>query len=72
MTLNEQDTGGAMRFIAKNIFKRTLQGSNVRKIAVVFSYGPAADTSVKQAVLEISAVEVIPVVIAFENTSHIS
>ncbi|XP_061852896.1 collagen alpha-6(VI) chain [Colius striatus] len=70
---SERDTGGAMRFIAKNVFKRTLQGPNVRKIAVVFSHGAATDaSSVKQAVLELSAVEVIPVVIAFENTPHIS
>ncbi|NXJ60206.1 CO6A6 protein, partial [Rostratula benghalensis] len=69
---SERDTGGAMRFIARNIFKRTLQGPHVRKIAVVFSHGPATDaSSVKQAVLEMSAVEVIPVVIAFENTPHI-
>ncbi|XP_074996952.1 LOW QUALITY PROTEIN: collagen alpha-6(VI) chain-like [Calonectris borealis] len=70
---SERDTGGVMRFIAKNVFKRTLQGPTVRKIAVVFSHGPAADaSSVKQAVLEMSAVEVVPVVIAFENTPHIS
>ncbi|KAM9231007.1 collagen alpha-6(VI) chain-like [Leptosomus discolor] len=69
---SERDTGNAMRFIAKNVFKRTLQGPNVRKIAVVFSHGRAADaSSVKQAVLEMSAVEVVPVVIAFENTPHI-
>ncbi|KAM6412908.1 collagen alpha-6(VI) chain-like [Pluvialis apricaria] len=72
-SFSERDTGGAMRFIAKNVFKRTLQGPNVRKIAVVFSHGPAVDaSSVKQAVLEMSAVEVVPVVIAFENTPHIS
>ncbi|XP_075561121.1 collagen alpha-6(VI) chain-like [Pelecanus crispus] len=70
---SERDTGSAMRFIARNIFKRTLQGPNVRKIAVIFSHGPAADaSSVKQAVLEMSAEEVLPVVIAFENTPHIS
>ncbi|KAK2517149.1 Col6a6 [Columba guinea] len=70
---SERDTGGAMRFIAKNVFKRTLQGPNVRKIAVVFSHGPATDaSSVKQAVLEMRALEVVPVVIAFENTPHIS
>ncbi|XP_014793342.1 PREDICTED: collagen alpha-6(VI) chain isoform X2 [Calidris pugnax] len=68
-----RDTGGAMRFIARNVFKRTLQGPHVRKIAVVFSHGPATDaSSVKQAVLEMSAEEVLPVVIAFENTPHIS
>ncbi|XP_009638499.1 collagen alpha-6(VI) chain-like [Egretta garzetta] len=70
---SERNIGSAMRFIARNIFKRTLQGPNVRKIAVVFSHGPAADaSSVKQAVLEMSAVGVIPVVIAFEDTPHIS
>ncbi|NXE84114.1 CO6A6 protein, partial [Cochlearius cochlearius] len=70
---SERNTGSAMRFIARNVFKRTLQGPNVRKIAVVFSHGPAADaSSVKQAVLEMSAVGVVPVVIAFEDTPHIS
>nr|XP_009686259.1 PREDICTED: collagen alpha-6(VI) chain [Struthio camelus australis] len=69
----ERDVGSAMSFIAKNVFKRTLQGPNVRKIAVVFSHGPAENaSSVKQAVLEMSAVEVIPVVFAFEDTPHIS
>ncbi|PKU34971.1 collagen alpha-6 chain-like [Limosa lapponica baueri] len=68
-----RDTGGVMRFIARNVFKRTLQGPHVRKIAMVFSHGPAIDaSSVKQAVLEMSAEEVLPVVIAFENTPHIS
>ncbi|NXG93825.1 CO6A6 protein, partial [Stercorarius parasiticus] len=70
---SERDTGGAMRFIARNVFKRTLQGPNVRKIAVVFSHGPATDaSSVKQAVLEMSAAKVTPVVIALGNTPHIS
>ncbi|NXY74153.1 CO6A6 protein, partial [Glareola pratincola] len=68
-----RDTGGVMRFIARNVFKRTLQGPNVRKIAVVFSHGPSTDaSSVKQAVLEMSAAKVTPVVIAFGNTPHIS
>ena len=70
---SERDTGGAMRFVTQNFFERTLQGPNVRKIAVVFSRGPAADaSSVKQAVLEMTAVEAVPVVIAFESTPHIS
>ncbi|NXV22033.1 CO6A6 protein, partial [Cepphus grylle] len=70
---SERDTGSAMRFIARNVFKRTLQGPNVRKIAVVFSHGPATDaSSVKQAVLEMSAAKVTPVVIALGNTPHIS
>ncbi|NXV27991.1 CO6A6 protein, partial [Rissa tridactyla] len=70
---SERDTGGAMRFITRNVFKRTLQGPNVRKIAVVFSHGPATDaSSVKQAVLEMSAAKVTPVVIALGNTPHIS
>ncbi|KAM6375888.1 collagen alpha-6(VI) chain-like [Alca torda] len=70
---SERDTGGAMRFIARNVFKRTLQGPNVRKIAVVFSHGPATDaSSVKQAVLEMSAAKVTPVVIALGNAPHIS
>ncbi|XP_075351548.1 LOW QUALITY PROTEIN: collagen alpha-6(VI) chain-like [Mycteria americana] len=71
---SEWDTGGATRFIAKNVFKRTLQGPNVRKkIVVVFSHGPATDaSSVNQAVLEMGAVEVVPVITAFENTPPIS
>lgn len=72
-SFSERDTGGAMRFIAKNVFKRTPEGPNVRKIAVVFSHGPVADaSSVKQAVLEMSAVEVIPVVFALKSTRQSS
>ncbi|XP_062424460.1 collagen alpha-6(VI) chain-like [Rhea pennata] len=70
---SERDIGNAMTFVARNVFKRTIQGPNVRKIAVVFSHGPSENAaSVKQAVLEMSAMEVVPVVFAFQDTPSVS
>lgn len=43
------------------MFSGELQGAKVKKIAVIYSHGPAS--SVKHAVMEMSAVEIIPVVI---------
>lgn len=41
-----------MTFIAMNVFRKALQGTKVRKIAVIYGHGPAS--SVKQAVMESS------------------
>uniref|UniRef100_A0A8C5PM11 VWFA domain-containing protein n=1 Tax=Leptobrachium leishanense TaxID=445787 RepID=A0A8C5PM11_9ANUR len=61
-----RDLGGAMRFIARNVFKRSLQGATVRKIVVLFSNGPSRDVdSISTAVMEYSALGIIPAVIAF-------
>uniref|UniRef100_F7C3U7 Collagen type VI alpha 6 chain n=1 Tax=Ornithorhynchus anatinus TaxID=9258 RepID=F7C3U7_ORNAN len=65
---NGRETGKAMRFVAKNVFKRTLRGPHVRKIATVFSHGPSSDvSSITTATLEFSALDIIPVVITFGN-----
>ncbi|XP_059585340.1 collagen alpha-6(VI) chain [Alligator mississippiensis] len=68
-----RDIGSAMRFVARNVFKRTLQGPNVRKIAVFFSNGPSADASaINTAVLELSALDVAATVIAFLDLPSIN
>ncbi|XP_006038702.1 collagen alpha-6(VI) chain [Alligator sinensis] len=65
--------GSAMRFIARHVFKRTLQAPNVRKIAVFFSNGPSADaSSINTAVLEYRAFDIIPVVIAFNDVPNVN
>ncbi|XP_054846792.1 collagen alpha-6(VI) chain-like [Eublepharis macularius] len=68
-----RDMGGSMRFVARNVFKRTLQGANVRKVAVFFSNGQSANTvSINTAVLEFSALDILPVVIAFKNIPEVN
>ncbi|XP_038597787.1 collagen alpha-6(VI) chain-like [Tachyglossus aculeatus] len=65
---NGREIGKAMRFVAKNVFKRTLRGPLVRKVTTVFSHGPSSDlSSITTATLEFSALDIIPVVIAFSN-----
>ncbi|TFK03152.1 putative proline-rich protein 21 [Platysternon megacephalum] len=70
---SERDIARVMRFIARNVFKRTRQGPHVRKVAVFFSNGPSADEfSINAAVLEYSAFDIIPVVISFNEVPHSS
>uniref|UniRef100_A0A8C3S590 VWFA domain-containing protein n=1 Tax=Chelydra serpentina TaxID=8475 RepID=A0A8C3S590_CHESE len=70
---SERDIARAMRFVARNVFKRTRQGPNVRKVAVFFSNGPSADEfSINTAVLEYSAFDIVPVVIAFNDVPLLS
>ncbi|KAJ6666487.1 hypothetical protein lerEdw1_020210 [Lerista edwardsae] len=65
---DRRDIGGSMRFVARNVFKRTLQSPNVRKIAVFFSNGESSNSaSINTAVLEFSALDILPVVIAFKR-----
>ncbi|KAM5291861.1 collagen alpha-6(VI) chain [Ctenodactylus gundi] len=67
-----REIGKAMRFISRNVFKRTLPGPHTRKIATFFSGGQSADTqSVTTATMEFSALDIIPVVIAFSNVPAI-
>nr|XP_020662523.1 collagen alpha-6(VI) chain-like [Pogona vitticeps] len=69
---SRRDLGGSMRFVARNIFKRTLQGDNVRKVAVFFSNGQSDHpNSINTAVLELSALDIQPVVIAFKNIPEV-
>ncbi|XP_060103695.1 collagen alpha-6(VI) chain-like [Heteronotia binoei] len=68
-----RDIGGSMRFVARNVFKRTLPGANMRKVAVFFSNGQSANTvSINTAVLEFSALDILPVVIAFKNVPEVN
>uniref|UniRef100_A0A8I3PUY6 Collagen alpha-5(VI) chain n=1 Tax=Canis lupus familiaris TaxID=9615 RepID=A0A8I3PUY6_CANLF len=63
-----QDIGNAMRFVARNIFKRTYGGANVRKVAVFFSSGQAASqSSIITATMEFNALDISPAVFAFSE-----
>lgn len=71
-TTNRPDIGESMRFVARHIFKRTLQGANVRKVAVFFSNGESDHPdSIGTAVLEFSALGIQPAVITFKNIPEI-
>ncbi|MBZ3886683.1 Collagen alpha-6(VI) chain [Sciurus carolinensis] len=62
----------AMRFISRNVFKRTLPGAHTRRIATFFSSGPSADAqAIATATMEFSALDIIPVVIAFSNVPSV-
>ncbi|KAJ6666495.1 hypothetical protein lerEdw1_020218 [Lerista edwardsae] len=70
---DRRDIGGSMRFVARNIFKRTLQGANMRKVAVFFSNGQSSNPlSINTAVLEFSALGIVPVVIAFKSIPEVN
>uniref|UniRef100_K7GEE6 VWFA domain-containing protein n=1 Tax=Pelodiscus sinensis TaxID=13735 RepID=K7GEE6_PELSI len=67
-----RNIGAAMRFIAKNVFKRVRQGALIRKVAIFFANGPSQDaTSINTAVLEFSALDITPVVIAFNEVPNV-
>uniref|UniRef100_A0A8C6R1B1 Collagen, type VI, alpha 6 n=1 Tax=Nannospalax galili TaxID=1026970 RepID=A0A8C6R1B1_NANGA len=67
-----REIGKAMRFISRNVFKRTLPGSHVRRIATFFSGGQSADAqSITTATMEFSALDIMPVVIAFSNVPSV-
>ncbi|XP_044148779.1 collagen alpha-6(VI) chain-like isoform X1 [Bufo gargarizans] len=63
---NSRDIGACMRFVARNVFKRSLQGATVRRIAVFFSNGRTDDpAALSTAAMEYNALEIIPAVISF-------
>ncbi|XP_061443604.1 collagen alpha-6(VI) chain-like [Rhineura floridana] len=67
-----RNIGGAMRFIARNVFKRHRQGALMRKVAIFLTAGPSQDvTSINTAVLEFSALDITPVVIALSEVPNI-
>lgn len=67
-----REIGKTMRFISRNVFKRTLSGPHTRRIATFFSSGQSADAqSIATATMEFSALDIIPVVIAFSNVPSI-
>lgn len=60
--------GHAMRFISRHVFKRTLPGTHTRRVATFFSAGPADPSDAQElttAAMELGALDIIPVVIAF-------
>ncbi|XP_008067980.1 collagen alpha-5(VI) chain [Carlito syrichta] len=60
-----RDLGGAMRFVARHVFKRSLAGPNVRRVAVFFSHGQtASQSSALTATMEFSALGISPAVFA--------
>ncbi|ELW48278.1 Collagen alpha-6(VI) chain [Tupaia chinensis] len=67
-----RDIGRAMRFISRNVFKRTLPGTHTRRIATFFSSGPSSDAqAVTTAAMEFSALDIVPVVITFSNVPSV-
>ncbi|EPQ06122.1 Collagen alpha-6(VI) chain [Myotis brandtii] len=69
---DSREIGKAMRFISRNVFKRTLPGARTRRIATLFSSGQSADVqSIATAAMEFSALDIVPVVIAFSNVPAI-
>ncbi|XP_015995750.2 collagen alpha-6(VI) chain isoform X2 [Rousettus aegyptiacus] len=69
---DDREIGKVMRFISRNVFKRTFPGAHTRRIATFFSSGQSADTqSITTATMEFAALDIIPVVIAFSNVPSI-
>lgn len=67
-----RDIGNAMRFVARNIFKRTSAGANVQRVAVFFSNGQAASrSSIITATMEFSALDISPAVFAFNEKVYL-
>ncbi|XP_075404010.1 collagen alpha-5(VI) chain [Tenrec ecaudatus] len=63
-----QDLGNAMRFVARHVFKRTYAGANMRRVALFFSTGQAANKlSILTATMELNALEVSPAVFTFNE-----
>ncbi|XP_039192174.1 collagen alpha-4(VI) chain-like isoform X2 [Crotalus tigris] len=68
----QRNIGRAMRFVARNAFKRHRQGALIKKVAVFLTAGPSQDAaSINTAVLEFSGLDIIPTVIALRETSNV-
>ncbi|XP_064361525.1 collagen alpha-6(VI) chain [Dromaius novaehollandiae] len=68
----KRNIGAAMRFVARNVFKRVRQGILTRKVAIFFANGPSQDDDViSTAALELSALDITPVVIAFSEVPNV-
>ncbi|XP_067148283.1 collagen alpha-6(VI) chain-like [Apteryx mantelli] len=68
----KRNIGAAMRFVARNVFKRVRHGILIRKVAIFFANGPSQDDDViSTAALELSALDITPVVIAFSEVPNI-
>ncbi|XP_074006976.1 collagen alpha-4(VI) chain-like [Numenius arquata] len=68
----KRNIGAAMRFVSRNVFKRVRQGILTRKVALFFANGPSQDgVAINTAVLELSALDITPVVIAFSEVPNV-
>lgn len=68
----QRNIGAVMRFVARNVFKRHRQGALMRNVAVFLTAGPSQDaTSINTAVLEFSALDITPVVIALHEVPNV-
>ncbi|OXB69541.1 UNVERIFIED_CONTAM: hypothetical protein H355_009211 [Colinus virginianus] len=68
----KRSIGAAMRFVARNVFKRVRQGILTRKVAIFFANGQSQeDAVISTAVLELSAWDITPVVIAFTELPNV-
>ncbi|KAF5905696.1 collagen alpha-6(VI) chain-like, partial [Clarias magur] len=71
-TSNGRDIGAAMRFVGRNVFKRTRQGVLIRKVAIFLSGGQSQDlTTITTAVLEYKALDINLGVIGFRDTPNV-
>ncbi|KFO32696.1 Collagen alpha-5(VI) chain [Fukomys damarensis] len=67
-----RDIGNALRFVARNVFKRTYTGANVRRVAVFFSNGQvASSSSIFTATMEMSALDISPAIFAFNERAFL-
>lgn len=67
-TTKNRDIGQAMRFVARNVFKRVRKGRLMRKVAVFFTNGPSNDeSSLATAMLEFKAADIGLGVIALRS-----
>lgn len=68
----KRNIGAAMRFVARNAFKRVRQGVLTRKVALFLANGPSQDdVAISTAVLELSALDITSVVIAFSEVPNV-
>ncbi|XP_074051313.1 collagen alpha-4(VI) chain-like, partial [Macrotis lagotis] len=71
-SLGQRELGTALRFVARNVFKRRRNGLLMRKVAIFFVAGPSSDVaSINTAMLEFSALDIIPTIIAFNDDPFI-
>ncbi|XP_037701037.1 collagen alpha-4(VI) chain-like [Choloepus didactylus] len=67
-----RNLGAAMRFVARHVFKRVRSGLLMRKVAVFFGAGRTQDvTSISTAILELTALGIIPVVVTFSEEHNL-
>ncbi|XP_067277978.1 collagen alpha-6(VI) chain [Pseudorasbora parva] len=71
-TTEERDIGQAMRFVARNVFKRVRKGRLMRKVAVFFTNGPSINEStLATAMLEFKAADIGLGVIALRPANDV-